>query len=288
MASLSFEYQVLKWGYNKNNGPSKWSDIYPAAREGKRQSPVDILSVEVEEEVGEVEVRTVPCPLLNLENTGVSWQLHFHDPTVATLTGGALDNVYQVGVFSRLNLSFLICNQNIPGQVVQIHAHWGGSNGRGSEHQIDGAPCDAEIHIVHYNTKYSSAGEAFDKEDGLAVLGLMVKVGEKEHPELQKICEKLPEVENPFEKTRLETAVDVAAFLPPDRSFFTYPGSLTTPPLYESVTWTLFCQPIEVSQAQLAAMRALKTGSGQKKNYLEDNFRPTCSLKQRKICKYCS
>jgi len=266
MASLSFEYQVLKWGYNKNNGPEKWAVSYPAAIEGKRQSPVDISSVDVEEGVGAVCVRTIPCPLLNLENTGVSWQLHFHDPTVATLSGGALDNVYQ---------------------VVQIHAHWGGCEGRGSEHRIDGISYDAEIHIVHYNTKYSSAGEAFDKEDGLAVLGLLVKVGEKEHPELQKICEKLPEVENPFDKTQLETTVDVAALLPKDRSFFTYPGSLTTPPLYESVTWTLFSEPIEVSQSQLAAMRALKTGCGQKKSCLADNFRPPCSLMQRRI-KKCS
>ena len=72
-----------------------------------------------------------------------------------------------------------------------------------------------------------------------------------------------------------------------DRSFFTYPGSLTTPPLYESVTWTLFSEPIEVSQSQLAAMRALKTGSGQKKSCLADNFRPPCSLMQRRI-KKCS
>ena len=97
MASLSFEYQVLKWGYSKNNGPEKWAVSYPAAIAGKRQSPVDISTGEAEEEVGEVSLRTIPCSLLNLENTGVSWQLHFHDPTVATLSGGALDNVYQVG-----------------------------------------------------------------------------------------------------------------------------------------------------------------------------------------------
>ena len=104
MASLSFEYQVLKWGYNKNNGPEKWAVSYPAAIEGKRQSPVDISSVDVEEGVGAVCVKTIPCPLLNLENTGVSWQLHFHDPTVATLSGGALDNVYQV------DAGAMICN----------------------------------------------------------------------------------------------------------------------------------------------------------------------------------
>ena len=136
---------------------------------------------------------------------------------------------------AHLSKSLSFSDQNIF-QVVQIHAHWGAREGRGSEHQIDGTSYDAEIHIVHYNTKYNSAGDAFDKEDGLAVLGMLVKVGDKEHPELQKICEKLAEVENPHDKTQLETAVDVGALLPKNRSFYTYPGSLTTPPLYESVT----------------------------------------------------
>ena len=58
MASLSFEYQVLKWGYNKNNGPEKWVECYPAARDGKRQSPVDIADVEVDDELDEVSLST--------------------------------------------------------------------------------------------------------------------------------------------------------------------------------------------------------------------------------------
>ena len=34
----------------------------------------------------------------------------------------------------------------------------------------------AELHLVHYNTKYGSLGEAVDKPDGLAVLGIFLKV----------------------------------------------------------------------------------------------------------------
>lgn len=33
--------------------------------------------------------------------------------------------------------------------------------------------------------------------------------------------------------------------------YWTYLGSLTTPPLFESVTWTLFSDVIEISQAQV-------------------------------------
>lgn len=38
-------------------------------------------------------------------------------------------------------------------------------------------------------------------------------------------------------------------------SYWTYGGSLTTPPCYESVTWIVFEQPIQVSEAQLQAFR---------------------------------
>jgi hypothetical protein len=34
----------------------------------------------------------------------------------------------------------------------------------------------AELHIVHYNTKYGSIADAVTRSDGLAVLGIFLKV----------------------------------------------------------------------------------------------------------------
>ena len=61
-------------------------------------------------------------------------------------------------------------------QLAQFHAHWGGENARGSEHTVDGKSFSAELHLVHYNTKYGDLGNAVDKPDGLAVLGMFIKV----------------------------------------------------------------------------------------------------------------
>ena len=90
-----------------------------------------------------------------------------------------------------------------------MHAHWGSCAGHGSEHTVDGKQYDAELHIVHYNTKvgvkivlkctlfsncskcilcifllhscivsfqYGTPENAADKPDGLAVLGVFIEV----------------------------------------------------------------------------------------------------------------
>jgi carbonic anhydrase len=82
---------------------------------------------------------------------------------------------------------------------VQLHFHWGRSFS-GSEHRIDGEQCEideiaygiydsihfillysyfrypAELHMVHYNSKYGTFSEALSHEDGLAVFGIMIEV----------------------------------------------------------------------------------------------------------------
>ena len=45
--------------------------------------------------------------------------------------------------------------------------------------------------------------------------------------------------------------VDPAKLLPPSLDFWRYEGSLTTPPLLESVIWTVFKEPIQISQEQV-------------------------------------
>lgn len=51
--------------------------------------------------------------------------------------------------------------------IYGFHIHWP------SEHAVSGRLRNAELHLVHYNSKYSSLEEAVDKSDGLAVLGLL-------------------------------------------------------------------------------------------------------------------
>lgn len=51
------------------------------------------------------------------------------------------------------------------------------SNNLGSEHTVDGESYSGELHLVHWNqTKYPTFSEAAKHPDGLAVLGVFLKV----------------------------------------------------------------------------------------------------------------
>ena len=75
-------------------------------------------------------------------------------------------------------------------------------------------------------------------------------------------------------------------------SYWTYEGSLTTPPLFETVTWIVFKKPMTVSKEQLETMRNLKCNSsctgGIFSNFnpnedipMIDNYRPTQPINDR-------
>ena len=79
-----------------------------------------------------------------------------------------------------------------------------------------------------------------------------------EHAEFHKICSKLPLIPNKGDKVSFsdEEKVNPAKLLPPKDGnapldFWRYEGSLTTPPLLESVIWTVFKKPIQVSKEQV-------------------------------------
>jgi len=252
------------WGYNQDNGPSLWSKWYPVADLGDRQSPIDIVTEAAvpAEKMAELSYRYDPARV-RLLNTGSSWKMDF-EADGSNLSGGPLEGDYK---------------------ILQMHAHWGKKGGKGgSEHTIDGKQYDAELHIVHFNSKYGDPSIAVDKPDGLAVLGMFLKAG-KEHPELEKICRNLSVIANKDKSmTRDEDFIDPTKYLPGNQTFFTYPGSLTTPPLFESVTWIVFKEPVEVSEAQLDAMRSLQFGEEEGCcDCMVDNFRPPCNLKGRTV-----
>ena len=68
--------------------------------------------------------------------------------------------------------------------------------------------------------------------------------------------------------------------IPDLEQFYTYQGSLTTPPLAECVCWMVAHTPLYITSAEMAAFRALTDADG---CTLSDNYRPVMPLNTRTL-----
>nr|XP_023020577.1 carbonic anhydrase [Leptinotarsa decemlineata] len=132
-------------------------------------------------------------------------------------------------------------------------------------------------------------GEAAQHPDGLCVLGVFLKPGKK-HDEIEKVVAQLGKIEFKGESTKIFGPLNPALLLPENSGYYTYQGSLTTPPCSECVVWIVFKEPIEVSNEQLTAFRNLKSYCKEDscpcdefKGYVKSNFRPTLPVGQREV-----
>lgn len=119
--------------------------------------------------------------------------------------------------------------------LVQAHFH------SPSEHQIEGESFGLEIHFVHKT-----------REGRLGVVGVLFREG-AENPALGALFSKIPA--RIGEAEGVKVYFDPSAFLPADRTYFQYDGSLTIPPCTEGVLWRVMRDPIEASAAQIAAFK---------------------------------
>jgi carbonic anhydrase len=118
-------------------------------------------------------------------------------------------------------------------ELLQFHFH------KPSEEKINGKTYDMVAHLVHK----SKAGK-------LAVVAVMLQAG-KEQSLIRTLWNNLPLEQNkPIDKP--ETKIDPTQLLPEKRSYFTYIGSLTTPPCSEGVLWLVLKTPTQASKEQIA------------------------------------
>ncbi len=68
-------------------------------------------------------------------------------------------------------------------------------------------------------------------------------------PLLQTVWNHLPLEKN--EENAARVPIDLNQLLPTDRRYYTYMGSLTTPPCSEGVLWLVMQQPVPLSAKQI-------------------------------------
>jgi len=117
--------------------------------------------------------------------------------------------------------------------LVQVEFH------HPSEEKIDGKGHEMAVHLVHKTT------------DGrMAVVAVFLDPG-KENPLLKTLWANLPQTKEQ-EHVVENVKINVVQLLPQDKGYYTYAGSLTTPPCTEDVTWFVLKTPVQVSADQIA------------------------------------
>jgi carbonic anhydrase len=146
-----------------------------------------------------------------------------------------VDNGHTIQV--SVGMGNYITVQNRSYELVQFHFH------RPSEERINGRGTEMVVHLVHK-----------DAEGKLAVVAVLLERG-AQNSMIQTVWNNLPLEKN--DTVTPSVTLDVNEILPARRDYFTYMGSLTTPPCSEGVLWLVMKQPMPASPAQMALFSRL-------------------------------
>jgi len=138
--------------------------------------------------------------------------------------------------------------------LKQFHFH------RPSEEKINGKSYEMVVHLVHA-----------DQEGKLAVVAVLLQKG-GDNPLVHRLWINLPK-EKEKEEVLDSVQIDVNELLPADRGYYSFSGSLTTPPCSENVTWFVLKHPVTVSTAEIEQFSKL----------YQHNVRPTQPLYDRVV-----
>lgn len=138
--------------------------------------------------------------------------------------------------------------------LQQFHFH------RPSEERINGKAYDMSLHLVHS-----------DEQGNLAVVSVLIERG-ADNPLVHELWSDLPK-EKEHEEQLDNVQINAKALLPSDLGYYTFPGSLTTPPCTENVTWFVLEKPVTVSAEEIQRFEKL----------YRHNARPTEPLYDRVV-----
>jgi len=216
----------VHWSYMDGpGGPENWGDLSKAnlaCSKGKTQSPININidnAVKVDLPALEFAYRQSPLSIV--------------------------DNGHTIMVNYGEGSNLMVDGRQF--RLVQFHFH------KPSEEAINGERMDMVVHLVHQH-----------HDGGLAVVGVLMTTKRpaaarkswwgddskpQDNPLIQTLWNNVPLV-----KERVESPgvmINVNQLLPEEKTYFTYMGSLTTPPCSENVLWFVMKNPILVSEEQV-------------------------------------
>jgi len=188
--------------------------------------------------------------------------IHIRDPQKADLPPIQFD--YKPSPLNIVDNGHTIMVNYSPGSFIivggkryelkQFHFHMP------SEEKINGKGYDMVVHLVHA-----------DANGNIAVVSVLLEKGEG-NDLIRRLWTDLPEEKDKV-KVAKDVEIDADGLLPADRSYYTFTGSLTTPPCSEEVTWFVLKHPVSVSAAEIEQFSKL----------YRNNARPTQPLYDRVV-----
>ena len=213
--------EEVHWGYEGEEGPAHWGDL--------------------NEDWALCGEGTAQSPI-NID-TEAALDVNLVDITFAY--GETALNIFNNGHTIQVNVDegSSITYNEITYDLLQFHFH------APSEHEWNGEQADMEIHFVHWDPNSGN----------LAVVGVMLTAADAENGAYADVFNNLPAEVGEPEAT--DMMIDLAALIPADAGFYTYQGSLTTPPCSEIVRWLVQDTTVDLSDDQIGAFTAIYDGN---------------------------
>jgi len=223
------------WSYSGASGPSFWGSLHEdwaLCGTGQYQSPIDIIHAETLQAPADTTITSVNVAAFQDASAAITNA--FTNQGFVTFNGHAVVASGAMTFFTH---------KGIWHKLLQFHFH------TPSEHRMDGVLADGEIHLVHQTLTGS-----------LLVLGFLIEQAEVTDPWARGLFSNLGtgvgEVQFPMNFTQFLANANIksGAGIP----FYTYSGSLTTPPCSEGVTWLVMQGKLKFSAADINKLKALE------------------------------